>query len=549
MTAETANNIMPWWQEQSFSGKELFRLDDDGSIILRATPLLKERVIAIISTDNCEEALKNLVDGFEFVESKVRETEVEWLAAEDKIKMADKVAQLKDVVNSAAAVGDFERCALLVADWEKAIQDLQEERLQAKKKLVEMAESLAESTQWKETAQAFKEITDQWRQSGFLDKGRNDAMWNRIEAARKAFYDKKRDHHEDEEKDLLVTLDLKIELAEKAEALALSDDWKSTTDAYNKILDDWKAVGRTLPKKNEELWQRIMTAKNTFFERKRIHFNQIQKEQEANYILKLALAERAEALKDSTEWSNTAQAFMALTDEWKKVGRVPQEKSDEIRKRFNDATEFFFEARRKHTEEVRVAMDGNYALKSALLQRAEELKDSSRWGEATAEMNNIFEEWKKIGPVPREISNSMWESFIAARKHFFARKDADRDQRKQFAVAQQKMREELEIADKKAKIAHDAAQRKARIQHAHNTVTEVTAELKEEEEKLADFKVAIENITPGKKAEELRSHLAALIIETEAGIKRLSSKLLKVKEELKQTEDRERVEEPQPAND
>ena len=40
-------------------------------------------------------------------------------------------------------------------------------------------------------------------------------------------------------------------------------------------------------------------------------------------------------------------------------------------------------------------------------------------------------EWKKIGPVPREHINSIWEQFISARKFFFERKDADRERRKQ----------------------------------------------------------------------------------------------------------------------
>ena len=50
-------------------------------------------------------------------------------------------------------------------------------------------------------------------------------------------------------------------------------------------------------------------------------------------------------------------------------------------------------------------------------------------------------------------------------------------------------------------------------------------ELKEEQEKIVDFKAAIENITPGKKAEELRSHLEKLITESTRQIARLQEKL------------------------
>ncbi len=543
MAPEQVNNIMSWWEGQSFAGKDLFQLTENGTITLTARPLIKEREIAIISIENCDTVLKNLQEKFESVSSKIRETEVEWMATEDKSKLADKIDQLKGFLNNTIAVGDFEQAAKLVNDWEISLKKVADENAAVKRALAEEAERLANSTQWKETAQAFKEIADKWKQAGFLDKGRNDNLWNRIEQARKAFHDRKRDHHDDEEKDLMVALDLKIELTERAEAMANSEDWKATTEAYQQLIEEWKAIGRTMPKKNEELWQRIMAAKSVFFERKRLHFTGIQQEQEINYGIKLALTERAEALKDSTEWSNTAQAMTALMEEWKATGRIPQDKADDLWKRFSGAQEVFFEARRRHTEEIRIAMEHNYALKSALLEKAEEIKTSSRWGEATAEMNRIFEEWKTIGPVPREHNNTIWEAFLNARKLFFQRKDTDRDQRKQYAESQKAAREAQEIADKKAREAHEIATRKTRIEQAHKTIAAANDEITEEEAKLADFKHAIENITPSKKAEELRTHLASLITESTKHLEHLKKKVVTVTEEMNRIIEKEQQKE------
>ena len=137
-------------------------------------------------------------------------------------------------------------------------------------------------------------------------------MWNRIEAAKNKFYDRKRQNHEDVNKELLQNLDLKMEMVEKAEKLAASDSWKETTEAFHNLMEEWKKTGRTIHDKNEELWHRFITAKNTFFEKKKAHFDVIQTEQEANLQAKSALVEKAEALKDSTEWNVTAQAFTCL---------------------------------------------------------------------------------------------------------------------------------------------------------------------------------------------------------------------------------------------
>lgn len=533
-------NLSSWWENQAFPGKELFQLGESGELVLMPTDLVKERSIALLSPENSDTVLKNLQDKFDTsIMSKVREMEVEWMATTDKNKLSEKIELLKGALNATTAIGDFEKAARMVNDWEITIRKSSDENLAAKKALAEQAESLVESTEWKETTQAFKDIADKWRASGFLERNRNDALWNRIEKARDIFLERKRLHHDDENKDQMVALDHKIELAEEAESLAQSDDWKSTTEAFHNIIERWKSLGRTMPKKNEELWQRIMTAKNTFFDRKKVHFSNIQQEQEINLGIKLALADRAEALKESTEWNKTAIAMTSLMDEWKKTGRVPQERSEELWKRFSDAQEQFFEARRRYTDDMRKTMERNYELKSELLKQAEELKTSNRWSETTAEMTRLMDEWKTIGPVPREHNNTLWDAFMGARKFFFERKDANREQRKQQFETDKANRDARDKADKEARIARDEADRKNRIVNAKKTIEDSHKELAEEKEKLADFKVAIENIAPGKKADELRTHLTKLINQSENHLAFLEQKIVRITEEMNKVIERE----------
>ncbi len=238
---------------------------------------------------------------------------MEWLAAEDKTRLADKVTQLKEYLHTVDAIGDFEKPALLVHDWEHTIYRLTEEAYAEKLKITELAEGLAESDQWKDTAQAFKDIAEKWKHSGHIDRNRNDKLWNRIEAARKKFLDRKREHHQEEEKDMLHNLDLKIDLVEQAEAIAGSEDWKKTTDTFLRLTEEWKTIGHTVNKKNEELWQRFIAAKSAFFDKKREHSKKIHDEQEKNRCC--TGPSDAETLTDSSEWSATAQAYAAMMEE------------------------------------------------------------------------------------------------------------------------------------------------------------------------------------------------------------------------------------------
>ncbi len=520
MSNELNNDLSAWWKEQEFPGKESYGLSDDGVLSITGSTYAKAHVVATLTMETAPTVLANLQEKFLVVEARFRELEVEWLAADDKLKLTEKLDHFKEQLAQAAVVGDFTKMEGVIADWDVALVQLSKEAYDRKQKLAEMAESLADSDNWKETANAFKDIIDQWKASGHLDKHRSDKLFGRIEAARKKFQDRKRHFQEEEGKDMNNNLDLKIEIVQQAEAMANSEEWKAAAEAFHKLMDAWKAIGRTPNKKNEELWQRFMTAKNTFFDRKKVHFNDVQQEQEQNLILKSALLERAEAMKYSKDWGKTAQAYAALMEEWKKIGRVPAAKSDDLWKRFNDASDVFFEAKKRHSDNFRQQQEANYQLKQELLNRAEEIKDSTSWSDTTAEMNTLMDEWKKIGPVPKEHSNTIWEAFVSARKHFFNRKDANRDQRRQQAEARTLARaDEIE------------ARTKAKIEDAKQQVKQLHSDIQEEEEKIVDFKAAMQNITPGKKAAELTAHLEKLIVESAARLRQLKEKQSRTQEQ------------------
>lgn len=280
------------------------------------------------------------------------------------------------------------------------------------------------------------------------------------------------------------------------------------------MMDKWKTIGRVASaEKNEELWTRFITARNIFFDRKKQHFEYIQQEQEGNLGLKLALVEQAEALSENTEWKETTTRLATIMDEWKTIGKVPFEKADELWNRLQTARDKFFSAKRQSAEEFKVNLEDNYAQKLVLLNRAEQLKNSDSWKEVTEEMNDLMQEWKKIGHIPREYGDEIWERFIAARHHFFNRKDADRDKRK----------------------ARFQNQLDSRFQQTRQFLDKIKSELDEEENKLADFRESLNNTTgTGSKEEELRKHLENLIHQIE---KKLPARREKIDEVSRQYEE------------
>ena len=495
------------WEDIHFPGKEYCLLTNNGEIALKATPFSEERILSVITLENYEVMAPALSDKFHEAKEKLAELETEWKQAEDVLKLAGKLFRMQDYLKQINAIGDFTPLMATVAKMDQTVKDQYEANYTVKSEIVARAEALKTSEDWRAATDGFKELVEEWKNAPQVEKEKNEQLWQQLEAARNHFYERKRLYHEDLEKEFMQNLDLKMELCEQAEALANSEEWRKTSDKMKELFDQWKQIGRVAThEKNEELWNRFIAARNNFFERKKQHYELIQQEQEVNYKLKLEIVEKAEALQDNTDWKTTTDAYAELMEAWKKTGRVPAERSDELWARLQTARDTFFGNKRQHNAEVKVTMEDNLAQKTTLVNRAEQIMNSTDWRATTDEMNELMAEWKKVGYVNRAQGDELWSRFIGARKHFFDRKDADREKKK----------------------TRFQNQFQGRLQQTRDFLNKITAELKEEEDKLEDFQQSLANTTgEGTKEEQLREHLKNLIAQT---TKRLPDRRAKVKE-------------------
>jgi hypothetical protein len=512
---------MLWWEGKSFPGKEFCILKDNGELSIAP---FNERVIATLYGETSNQVLQNLVDKFQELTHKVKELQQEWDTTEDKNKLSARLGRVQEYVAHLNAIGDFKPVLQQLREYEQVINKIMDDNFREKTALVEQAAQIsADNNNWKEATQKLRDITDQWKALGFVDKKRNEELWGRLEAIKNKFFEKKREHQEEFEKEMLQNLDLKMELVEKAEALASSENWKETTETFRQLLEDWKNTGRTMPEKNEALWQRFIAAKNHFYDRKKVHSENIQVEQEANYKLKLAIVEKAEALQDNTNWNATSTVFNQLMNEWKSIGHVPAEHSNTLWDRFTAARDVFFSGKRSHAEAYKAVLDDNYTQKMALIEKAESLKNSTTWREATEEMNQLLATWKTIGHVAKEHSEVLWNQFLAARKHFFNRKDEDRSKR---MLRFEKQKEE-------------------RLQQTRNFLQALNDENREEQKMLDDFKADLEHVADGPKAEELKTHLRHLIQQSEQKLRNRSTKIQEVSQQLQELEQNAKKDNPE----
>jgi hypothetical protein len=199
----------------------------------------------------------------------------------------------------------------------------------------------------------------------------------------------------------------KTALAEEAERLAETSDWKSAGDRIRAIGEEWKTI-RIDRTTDAELWKRYRTARDGFTRRRGAHFAQLDEQRKEFAAAKEKLVAEAETLATSTEWGATAKRFKDLMVEWKTAGRAPKDVDEKLWARFKTAQDAFFTARHATFSERDAEQQGNAAAKEAIIVEAERLSLDDP-AAAQSRLRDIQDRYDKAGKVPRELMGAFDE--------------------------------------------------------------------------------------------------------------------------------------------
>ena len=205
--------------------------------------------------------------------------------------------------------------------------------------LCQRVEALREETDLKKLADEVRRAQADWKKVGpvSLPKDKSQALWQRFRTVCEELYAKCREHFTRLEAERSENLKKKQALCEQAETLANSDQWKQVGEQLKQLQTEWKAVGPVPKKEADALWKRFRAACDRFFERRQAHFNERDEERSANLAKKEAFCQQAEAAAALEDGQEALKIVRRLQRDWKAIGPVPKEKSDELWQRFRGA--------------------------------------------------------------------------------------------------------------------------------------------------------------------------------------------------------------------
>jgi len=360
--------------------------------------------------------------------------DAETLAAMDDVRDASR--RLTRIASRWREMASGEIDAALRARFERAEKRVEEraqhraraaekkraDNLQHLEALMHRCGELEKATRLKGMVKGLRDLRGAMKDIGPLPSGTSrDELRKKLEAALASLTRRYDELREADEWNRWSNESIRDTLCQQAEQLAALEDLKNASRGLNELQRRWKAAGPAPHERADVLWQRFRTATSTLRKRLDQHHAVVDVERKSNYERKLALCNKAEALKDSTDWKRSADAFKALQAEWKATGPVPRKGSDEIWKRFRAACDAFFDRRKEDLSRLDTERTGNLEKKEALCVRAEELADSRDWDVVSNELKRLQARWKMIGPVPRRTSDAIWNRFRGTCDRFFER--------------------------------------------------------------------------------------------------------------------------------
>ena len=289
--------------------------------------------------------------------------------------------------------------------------------LEAKTRLCEAAEKLADETDVISAFHQLQQLHQEYREIGPVSKELREEIWQRFKAASTVINKRHQQHFEDlraREEDNLVK---KTALCEKVEAIngeenKGSGDWERHTQEIIAIQAEWKTIGFAPQKMNVKIFERFRAACDDFFARKAEYFKTLKDSFKENADKKRALIEKAKALQDSTEWRSTSDKLIALQKEWKTIGVVPKKLGDQLWEAFLGACNKFFEARNAAGAGQRNEEHENLEKKRDVIERLKAVAEEA--GEGLQEkVQKLVEEYNAIGHVPFKEKDKIYEEYHA----------------------------------------------------------------------------------------------------------------------------------------
>lgn len=168
-----------------------------------------------------------------------------------------------------------------------------------------------------------------------------------------------------------------------------------------------------IPEDHEET--KLKELLNEYKEKRSAALAEEERQKAENYTLKLQLIDQLKALSESQDdFNKLYNEFKEIQQKWKEIKLIPQEHANELWKEYQSYSEKFYDIIKINNQFRDYDFKKNLELKTALCETVEKLENEPDVISAFHQLQKLHQQWREIGPVAKELRESLWARFKAA---------------------------------------------------------------------------------------------------------------------------------------
>jgi hypothetical protein len=398
---------------------------------LRALDLKKNLELKIQLCERTEQLSEepNIVHAFKVLQKNhARWREIGPVSRESRDEVWDKFKQATSVINKKHQ------------EYHSRLKESLHENLEKKAELCLRIETIAARNYethgaWIDKTNQVLEIQKTWKTIGYAPKKDNNAIYARFRKACDVFFGNKARFYASAFEEQKGNLKQKSEIAERAEALSTSEDWKETTTELIQLQKQWKEIGPVPRRDSDKLWRRFRAACDAFFHNKSKYFEDVDSSFDENLKAKESLVSEMDAYTVSGNKKKDLEDLNDFQSRFNAIGFVPSDKKEWIKDQFRVAQEKLLE---------KIGLDESEMSIFKFRYRIEGMLNAPR-----ADMKLNFERDKLVNKLQQLRSDmGVWENNIG----FFKQSDSSEDTILGFQEKIDAAHERIRVLEKKIRL-------------------------------------------------------------------------------------------------
>lgn len=278
---------------------------------------------------------------------------------------------------------------------------------------------------------AHKEISEAWKEIGDIPRTSRDEIQAEYSRLNEQFFYNMKIYKELKDHDLHRNEQKKRDLVEQLKALHAQDNIKELESQLKLLQNAWEDIGPVPDGVWEELkpayWTEVRscyTKINAFYDKKREEQAKIIEAKKAFIEQHSNFNDGNEELKSAKDWDAKTKDMLELQKAWKALGVGPRKESESLYKEFRVICDKFFADKKDFFSVLDERNQGLADKKKALIEKAQELSQSTEWRDTAEQLKRLQGQWKKIGHAGQRYEQKLWKQFRAACDAFFNAREA-----------------------------------------------------------------------------------------------------------------------------